>query len=382
MEPSLAVALVLVGAAFIALEFGFSSALTEIIAGMALAYFLSDIGKLEWLEFLANLGLLGLTFMAGFEVDLNRLRETWRASIGIGVLALVVPMTGVFIVSLAYLGLSPQVAGMMAIGLSTTSLALVYHALHDRDMLKTTTGQIILAAATVVDVLSMVALALLLGSVGWGTALFLIVVVPALLGLPRFGSYVFRRYEGSLVEFELRFMLVLLISLGFLAEKVGGIHPAIIAFTIGVLMSEVMEEHEVLEQKLRGIVFSLFAPVFFLHAGMQFDFSLLTPAVLGTAALLFTVACGLKFLGTAFAAKLFVGHSAILMGLLFNYRLSFGLITATVGLKSGVLSSDQYSIILLVVVGSALLPVIFLRDKPNELDEGEAIRSKRLKDEA
>lgn len=368
MDPSLAVAIVLVGAAAIAFEFGISSAIVEIFAGVALAYFIADIGSLDWLRFLANLGMLGLMFMAGFEVDVLRLRRNWKISVAIGVCSLAVPMAGVFLVCYFGFDMAPKVSGLVAIGLSTTSLALVYHALKDRGMLEEDTGQALLAAASVVDVLSMVCLALLLGEVGWGTALFLVVVIPTVIGLPHLGKWVFRRYEGSLVELELRFMLVLLVGMGFMAENIGGIHPAIIAFGLGIVMSEVMEEHEALEEKLKGVVFSLFAPVFFLQAGAQLDIRLLTWDMLGIAATLFVVACGLKFLGTALPAQLLLKKGGRFVGLLFNYRLSFGIIAASVGLKIGLLNESFYAVILLIVMGSAALPVIFLHDRPAELD--------------
>ncbi len=368
MDPSLIVALVLVGAAALAFELNISSAIIEIFAGIMLAYFITDIGELDWLHFLANLGMLGLMFMAGFEIDVNRLRNTWRASVVIGVFSLFLPMIGVFLVCRFLFDLELLTSGLMAIGLSTTSLALVYHALKDRGLLDQEVGQVLLAAASVVDVISMVLLAVLLGELGWGTALFLIVVVPTVLGLPRLGKWIFRRYKGSIVELELRFLLVLLVGMGFMAESIGGIHPAIIAFGLGIVMSEVMEEHEILEEKLKGVVFSLFGPVFFLQAGTQFDIRLLTWDVLGAAAILFVVACSLKFIGSAVPGRMLVNASGRFIGALFNYRLSFGLISATVGLKIGVLTQDLYIMMLMVVMGSAALPVILLRDRPAELD--------------
>lgn len=368
MDPSIIIALVVVAAAGIALEFGFSSAIAEIIAGVALGFFFTDIGELDWIEFIGNLGLLGLMFLAGFEVDTQRLRNTWRASAGIGVASLLTPMIGVFAICYFGFALEWKTAGLMAIGLSTTSLALVYHALKERGDLEEDFGQTALSAATVVDVLSMVALALLLGNAGWGTAIFLLVLLPTILGLPQLGKWIFRRYKGSLVEFELRFLMVLLISMGFMAEQVGGIHPAVIAFGIGVIMAKVVEEHGEVEEKLRAIVFSLLAPIFFLHAGMQINLKLISLEFLLQFAVLLVLAVGLKFAGTALATRWFLGHSGRFMGLLFNYRLAFGIVTATVGRESGVISEEQYSIIMLVIVCSAVLPAILLRDTPNELD--------------
>jgi glutathione-regulated potassium-efflux system ancillary protein KefC len=371
MDPSITVALVVVVAAGIALEIGFSSAIAEIVAGVILGYFLGNADSVEslgWVDFIANLGLLGLMFLAGFEVDTHRLRNTWRSSAGIGVVSLLTPMTGVFVICYFGFGLEWRAAALMAIGLSTTSLALVYHALKERGDLKEDFGQIALSSATVVDVLSMVCLALLLGNTGWGTALFLFVLIPTIFGLPQLGKWIFRRYGGSLVEFELRFLMVLLISMGFMAEHVGGIHPALIAFGIGIIMAKVVEEHGEVAEKLRAIVFSLLAPIFFLSAGMQINLTLVSAGFLFQFAILLVAAIGLKFAGTALAAHVMLGHSGRFLGLLFNYRLVFGIAVATVGRESGIITEAQYSVIMLVIVCSAVLPAILLRDTPNELD--------------
>jgi len=260
-------------------------------------------------------------------------------------------------------------SALLCIFLSTTSLALVYHALREAGSLQTEHGQILVEAASVVDVVAMVALALLMGDVGWGTGIFLLVVVPLILGLPRFGKCIFRRYRVSLVEFELRFLLVLLIAIGAMAEHIAGIHSAVVAFALGIVMSELVEEHEALEQKLKGIVFSFLAPAFFLHAGMQFnvrDFSL---EVIGTAVAFFVVACSLKYLGTALPFQWFLKSSDRFAGLLFNYRLSFGIIAASVGLNVGILDARLYAVVLLVIVASAALPALFLRDRLAEWNE-------------
>lgn len=366
LNISLMVAGVLILAGVLALEAGITSAITEIVAGVLLAYFLPNVSTLEWLEFLAHFGVLGLMFLAGFEVDVRRLRTTWKASVGMGVVSLAVPMAGVFLLCTYALGMGTKVSGLIGVGLSTTSLALVYNSLKERDLLKERVGQIILGAASVVDVLSMVALALLLGDVGWGTGAFLIFMIPTVLGLPRIGEWIFRRYKGNVVEFELRFILMVLVGLGFLAEK-AGVHQAVVAFTVGLILSEVVEEHEQVEEKLKGVVFSFFAPIFFLHAGTRIDLGMADAGVLGLMAVFFAVACGLKYLGTMAAARAFLNTMGHFSGILFNYRLTFGIIAATVGLEHGLLDRRMYAVLLLVVLASAILPMIFLRERPTEL---------------
>ena len=366
MDDSLIIAFVLVGAAIVAFEYGISSAILEIVAGIALAFIFVDIPKLEWVNFLANLGMLTLMFMVGFEVDIGRLRQTWRVSVAVGIVALLLPVAGVFSIGLFLVELEPRVAGLLAIGVSTTSLAIVFQALREGGTLQTEEGQIILAAASVIDVASMVLLALLMGDVTWGTGAFLLVAVISVFALPPLGKWFFHRYKGSAVELEVRFLLVILIAMGVMAEKIGGIHPALIAFGLGIVMSRVMAENKDLDQKLKGIVFSLFAPVFFLYAGMQLDPRLLSPKLFGVTLLILAVACILKYVGTATTYRLMTGRSGRVPGLLLNYQLSFGIITATVGLKSGLIGQDLYAVILMVVIGSAVIPAILLRQKPSE----------------
>ena len=125
MDESLMVAIVMVTAAVFAFELRISSAILEILAGIT-AFFFVDIGNLDWLSFLANLGMLGLMFMVGFEVDVERLR-------GRGAPVLLSPCRHLhcrwraYLSSLTTFGLPILTAGLLSIGLSTTSLALVYN---------------------------------------------------------------------------------------------------------------------------------------------------------------------------------------------------------------------------------------------------------------
>jgi Kef-type K+ transport system membrane component KefB len=149
--------------------------------------------------------------------------------------------------------------------------------------------------------------------------------------------------------------------MGFMAESLGGIHPAMVAFALGVVMSSAVDGHDELEQKFKGIVVSLLAPLFFLHAGMQIDLRALSLSIVGTAAALLVITFGLKYIGTALPYRWLMKSSGRLAALLCSYQLSFGIIAAAVGLKVGLLTHDLYAVILLVIVGSAIVPAVLLR---------------------
>jgi Kef-type K+ transport system membrane component KefB len=363
MEISLAVALCLILAAALSAELKISSAVLEISFGLLLSLFIPDMGHVPWLSYLAKLGMLALMFVAGFELDVGQLRRRWKSSGTVGVFSLCLPLAGVYYLARYGLSLDHKSAALIGIGLSTTSLALVYHALREKKLLDSGEGQAILGAASVVDVLSMVCLALLLGEASWGTALFILFFIFSLFSLPKFGAWIFERYSDSMAEPELRFLMVILVAMGFMAESVGSIHPAIISFIVGIVMAKLIEENAAVKEKMLSLVFSFFAPVFFLHAGTRIHLGDLTFHYVLVGIALFLIATSLKYIGTYLPALLCRMEQRRFMGILFNYRLSFGIITANVGLETKIITPQFYAVILLVVVASAALPAFLLRER-------------------
>ncbi|HEY6238581.1 MAG TPA: cation:proton antiporter, partial [Thermoplasmata archaeon] len=74
-------------ASLISVRIGVSVAILEIIAGIVAAnvFGVSAAGQ-DWLPFLAGIGSVVLTFLAGAEIDPVAMRRTWRASLSIGLL--------------------------------------------------------------------------------------------------------------------------------------------------------------------------------------------------------------------------------------------------------------------------------------------------------
>ena len=106
---------------------------------------------------------------------------------------------------------------------------------------------------------------------------------------------------------------------------------------------------------------------------MQLNIRLMTVDLLWMASVFFVVACGLKFLGAALPFRWMFNVSGKVAGLLFNYRLSFGIIT-TVGLKVGLLTEDLYAVVLLIVIASALLRLFCCTIVPPSGNSGYADR--------
>ncbi len=252
---------------------------------------------------------------------------------------------------------------LIGIGLSTTSLALVYHMMKEQGILSSHEGQVMFGAASIVDILSMVCLAVLLGEMGYGTIIFGVIFVIAVFTIPRFANWMFKRYPDSIAEPELRFLMVILVGMSFMAESLAHVHPALVAFTLGVFMARFIERNQEVKNKLMALVFSFFAPVFFLYSGTKIEHGGLNQDYFIIFGVLLVLAVGLKYLGTYLPAKLSIKNKAHYSGFLFNFRLSFGIIAANIGLEKDLITTEMYAVIMIVIVSSAALPSIFLRKK-------------------
>ena len=365
---SLIVSILIILAGIGALEVGFSSSIFEIFAGV----FASNVfmlGDLNWIEFLSNLGLLGLMFFAGLETDPGLLRKHLFKSLFIGFSSYFFPLVSIFYVTHYILNYSFEASVLAGIALSTTSLALVYPLLREKKMLKSSTGQILLAGAMVVDIASMLTMSYLFEGVNVYNLLFSAVLLLLLVKLPKWGELLFERYSGNSIEFKTRFIIVVLIALGFLSETVR-INEAILAFTTGIFFAEFFRKDLATERKIRALIFGFLAPFFFFKAGYSVKLSVISPKVILLSLFLGTVAFVTKYVGTVYAtANLFRGVVYKLDGLIFNMRLTFGIFASHFGLKTGIIDEETYVALLLIIVTTSLVSSIISARLPREVEE-------------
>ncbi|HDJ66547.1 MAG TPA: cation:proton antiporter [Nitrososphaeria archaeon] len=351
----------------ISLEIGVAAPILEIIAGLVGAniFQLSDI---PWMDFIANFGILGLMFFAGLEVDKDILRKNAGKGAILGLASYLIPFTVISLVGFILLSCDLKTAALIGISLSTTSVALVYPVLKDLKLLSSEVGQTIFTGAVLVDVLSMVSLTIIFGSITYWTMIFFILTILFMYHAPKIGSLLFKRYRGNLAEIELKFLSFILISLIFFSNRVG-VEEAILAFILGFLFSEILEEHEEITEKLRGIVFGFMSPIFFFKAGTLMKLSGMRIYV----AILMMVFLPIAFIAKYFSANLVFsrlapewGKRSKLVGAIFNFRLTFGLISAIFGLQHGILTSEIYTAIVGTVITTSLISSMIIRMTENE----------------
>lgn len=132
-------------ASLISIRLGISLALIEIIVGVVAGNVI-HLQITDWVNFLASLGAVILTFLAGAEIDPASLKKNLKQSVVIGFLSFLLPCVCGMLVAYYLLGWDVNASKITGIALSTTSVAVVYAVMVESRLSSTSFGQSILAA--------------------------------------------------------------------------------------------------------------------------------------------------------------------------------------------------------------------------------------------
>jgi Kef-type K+ transport system membrane component KefB len=346
-------AAVVVLSSMLSVELGIAVALFELGLGVAVGN-VFDLHSQEWLDFIASFASIVLTFLAGLEVDPSYFRKRFGASVGIGLVSFIGP----FIVAslIAYLALDWTVKASLIAGtaLSTTSLAVIYAVLVEDGLNETELGKLLMSATFVTDMATAVALsAIFIEPNVWFPA-FLVGSLALVLALPRIAPWFFRRYGDRVIEPEIKLIFVCLFILMVLAEASNG-HAVLPAFILGLAMSRHFAQHRTQQERIRVIAFAFLTPFFFIRGGLNVSLGAVF-ANLGILGVLLAAKMVPK-LGFVFPlARRHIPSHATFATLLMSTGLTFGTISALFGLNAGIIDETQFSLLIMVVVASALIP--------------------------
>src|SRR5213594_2467167 len=335
-------------------ELGVSVALIEITLGVIAGNVLG-LTSPPWMDFLASFGSILLTFLAGAEVDPRIMREKLTESLLIGGVSFVAPFVGAWAFCAGVLGWTTPAAQIAGVALSTT-LAVVYAVLVETGLTLRPLGKLIMASTFVTDFGVALALAGLFIRPTWWLLPFLTVSVLVIWTMVRLQPWFFTRYGERVIEPEIKGAVAALLVLMFFAEKAQS-HAVLPAFGLGLALARIFHEHPALTRRFRVVAFALLTPFFFLKGGMNVSLALVW-ANLGLLVVLFAVKQVTKFFGVYPLARRYVRHDAMFTTLLMSTGLTFGTISSLYGLNAGILDRAQFSVLVSVVVASAVIPTV------------------------
>jgi Kef-type K+ transport system membrane component KefB len=348
-------------ASLVSIRIAVPAALVEIVIG-ALAGNIpglrEHVTQTDVVVFLASVGSLALTFLAGAEIDPVSLRQHWRASLSIGLVSFALPFAAAFGFCGLVLGWSLHAAEIGGIALSTTSVAVVYAVMVETGLNRHDLGKLILAACFVTDLGTVLALGGLFASYGWLLIVFVAVTAVTVALLPRMLRLAIRYFGGRVSEPEIKLLLVVLFGLGGLATQAGS-EAVLPAYVAGLVVAGVFLHDRVLMDRLRSIAFAVLTPFFFLRAGTLISGPALVSGA-GVIGLLLLVKLAAKLAGVwpvAAAFRLPVRDRAYTT-LLMATGLTFGSIAALYGLTHHLIDNSQYTELVTVVILSAFVPTV------------------------
>jgi len=345
-----AVALV---ASMVSVELGITVALLELALGVAVGNIFHP-GTAEWLDFIAKFASVVLTFLAGMEVDPVYMRNRAKATFSIGVASFAGPFAVSALVAYFLIGWTGKASLITGTALSTTSLAVVYAVLVQRGLTGTNAGKLLMSATFVTDLCTALALSAIFIKPNVWFPVFLVVSILLIVALPRIASPFFRRYGDRVIEPEIKLVFAALLVLMVLADASNG-HAVLPAFVLGLVMSRHYAQHRNEQQRLRVVAFAFLTPFFFIKGGLNVSL----PAVFRNLGLLGALLLAKMVPKIAFIyplARRAIPRHATFTTLLMSTGLTFGTISSLYGLTAGIIDKTQFSLLITVVVLSAVVP--------------------------
>ncbi len=336
-------------------------------------------------ELFAEIGVVLLLFQVGVETRLHELLRVGRTALMVGILGVAFPFAGGFLAA-ELAGGDLTLAIFLAAALTATSVGITSNVLRDLGALTSRGGRIILGAAVIDDVLAImilsVASGVAAGSFQVTDIIGLLVIAILFIGVVVIGgTRILRRRRSILTDPEFAetpFLPGMIIMLGLAAlASLIGLAAIIGAFLAGMVVGESSERHA-LESEVAPVA-AFFTPFFFGFIGAQVDIAGLASVDVVLLLLALTaLAVVTKFVG-AFIGALGQGRArATLVGWGMVPRGEVGIVVAGLGLSTGAIDGEIYS----VVVGMAIITTLIVPPFLPLLVRRASTRSERDADSA
>jgi K+:H+ antiporter len=344
------------------------------------AVFPMDGAQKSMIDAVSELGILMLLLLTGMETDLQLVRRVGRAAIAVALAGVAVPFACGFalgeLLPAEFLP-NPDARVVTAIfldtALSISSVKIVAVVVREMNFMRRDLGQIIVASAILEDTIGWVIIAVAFGLAAAGT-IDLWSVGGAVIGTALFMLASFtlgRRIVFHLIrwandnfrsDFPVITTILIIMAIMALTTQLIGVNTVLGAFVAGILIgqSPILTRH--IDEQLRGLIVALFMPVFFGVAGLNADLTILrSPALALLAVGLIGIASIGKFAG-AFIGGTVGGLSraeSLALGCAMNARGSTEVIVASLGLSTGLLTQNLFTLIVtMAVVTTTAMPTM------------------------
>jgi Kef-type K+ transport system membrane component KefB len=337
----------------------------------------------------AQIGLAFYLFLVGMELDPYVLRERIGSAVFVSNSSVAFPMALGFLAAIpVYELLAPDVdylpfALFMGVAMSITAFPVLARILIERRMLRRPVGALSMAGAAIDDVTAwcLLALATAVAGTGSGSHVFQVIGLAALFtaGMLLIARRLLQRLStaydevGTVTVVWLGTIFVAVLLSAYVAQQIG-IAAIFGAFIMGLIMPRRAGLTKDVSGRFEDFVVLVLLPLFFVVTGLKTHInSLNRPELWAITIGLILVAIAGKFLGAAVAARYsgFSLRDSAAIGTLMNTRGLTELIVLNIGLDLGVISSQLFTMLVLMALVTTFMagPILRLIDPRNELSE-------------
>jgi len=356
----------------------------QIIAGLLIGpCLLGLVQQSDFITKMAEIGVILVMFSAGLETDLKDLIKTGPKALAIACNGVFIPFIFGALLYFAFYGFegfgTENFFAAMSIGaiMTATSVSITVAALQELGKLKGLVGTTILSSAIIDDVIGIVVLTFVIGfknpdvkpaMVILKTILFFIVAIIGGILAYKFFKWLDNRNPHT--QRIPIFGFVLCFGLAYLAEKYFGIADITGAYVAGIILCN-LKDADYINNKAHISTYMIFAPVFFVGIGLKTTFDTMNTKLLFFCIAFVVVALLTKIVGCGLMAKIckFNWGDSLKIGVGMMTRGEVALIVAQKCLSVGMITSEFFTaVILLIICSSVLTPIIlkllFNKDKP------------------
>ena len=346
----------------------------QIIAGLLIGpCVLGWVGQSDFIAQMAEIGVIILMFAVGLETDLKELIKTGPVAFLIACTGVFVPLVLGTILYMAFYGTAPwgsehfYKAVFIGTIMTATSVSITVAALQELGKIKSKVGTTIVSAAIIDDVIGIIVLTVVLGFKNPASSPSMVIVktiaffVIAVIG----GFAIFKVF----LKLDNRYphtrripivSLAFCFALSYIAEKYFGIADITGAYIAGIVLCN-LSDNEYIERKIDVSSYMIFGPIFFASIGLKTSFDSMNGKLFAFCICFVIVALIAKVIGCGLVSKLckFNMSDSLKIGVGMMTRGEVALIVAQKGLAAGLLTSDYFTaVILLILVSSIATPIV------------------------
>jgi len=342
---------------------------------------------------------LFLMFLSGLEIDVDQIiaslprrKLTWSRFlknpllVGITQFVFAIILSYLASVSLSQIIDIPSIWYFSLI-LVTTSVAIVLPVLKDRGETGSRFGQMIIIAAAIADILSIILFTFTAFIIKNGfhykllyiLALFFLFfilykLINRLKDIPLSKKLIYQLSQAA-SQIQIRGAILIIMIFVVISQYIGKEVVLLGAFLSGLVMSSMLHrERSLMLVKLDGMGFGFFIPFFFIMVGAEFDPGALSEfdeSLIGFLLFLLVSLFAIKVIPSFLWRRLFGTKKALSGGFLISSRLSLIIAASAIGLELGVITPGiNASIIIMAVITCFVSPVIYNWMSPTKITEG------------